>query len=860
MTKIKSKKAKKLSKIFISVLFAILSIAGGLYGIGNYMQARAAGAPSVLKKVVPNGDGTYTISLDVKGDAEKNYNKANVIIVLDSSGSMDENTGTSGYYPSNTNGSNMYGYVDGSYIRLTRNYSYSSGYYYTYTSNGTTYTYTGTRYLHNNNEERIEAAKGAVMDLARGLLSNNTETGATSDLIEIALIDFDTNATIVQQPTTDLEAFANSLASLSAGGGTNWEAALQKAADVDFDDPANEKNTTYVIFVSDGNPTFHITDDGYNDWNSRYSVYGTGQEGETNVANCYNSAKDDARALVNTKKYEFYTIGVYGAVDRMEDLTKYALNTTDDVENKNYFKAEDTFKLQEALNKILQKIELAGFSDITVNDGTTKNVSVSSGTEQGGLIDVDTSSFKYYLSFPITVNGNTITSGAERIKSIEKNSDGTYKITNDKNQVFNNVVRVPELDDNGNEIATIFKMAWTSGENNPFYDRTAPEAELDSNNAVVWDLDDLGVLYDEVTYKVTFEVWPSQAALDLIADLKNGKITYGASTDDQGRPIDPKVWTYLDRNYGIKTNTNEAYVEYTDTRVENDTTHRVNFQTQDPIASASTKVLTVAKEWENSLDSRSSTDISLNVKRGSEIRYAVELPLKDEDGNRILDEEENPIWSNSIYASVGIMTVKDGQVSLKTQGHDYSFAEEQEIAYYWELDAPTVHPMWINGEVDNEGNPVTTMLIKQDGKPTGMADDAATATIDGKTYYKIGNSYYVVDNQLATLTATNNRRSYLQITKDVDGKDAPTDALFTYNVKVTDSEGKTVWFSIYNPDTKEYIMNKPGSETEPAINYISGTGVAPEVKLLIEKPEYAVNFRKINHASGSDIITYELNM
>ena len=47
MKNIKSRKSKKLNKIFISVLFAILSIAGGLYGIGNYMQARAAGAPSV---------------------------------------------------------------------------------------------------------------------------------------------------------------------------------------------------------------------------------------------------------------------------------------------------------------------------------------------------------------------------------------------------------------------------------------------------------------------------------------------------------------------------------------------------------------------------------------------------------------------------------------------------------------------------------------------------------------------------------------------------------------------------------------------------------------------------------------------
>ena len=229
MTRVKSRKAKKLSKKLIGVLFAILSIVGGVYGIGNYMQARAAGAPSVLKKVTYNGDGTYQISLDVKGDSEKNYNKANVIVVLDSSGSMDEGTGTGRYYQSNTYGYTMYGLVNDRYVQLTRHYSYSSGYYYTYTdSNNQTQTYTGTRYLYDSNASRMDAAKDAVTDLARALLSNNTASGNGSDLIEIALIDFDTNATIVQQPTTDLSAFTSSLSSISDGGGTNWEAALQK--------------------------------------------------------------------------------------------------------------------------------------------------------------------------------------------------------------------------------------------------------------------------------------------------------------------------------------------------------------------------------------------------------------------------------------------------------------------------------------------------------------------------------------------------------------------------------------------------------------------------------------------------------
>ena len=41
-------------------------------------------------------------------------------------------------------------------------------------------------------------------------------------------------------------------------GGTNWDDALHKAIDVAND--KNDEDTTYIIFVSDGNPTYHMNE------------------------------------------------------------------------------------------------------------------------------------------------------------------------------------------------------------------------------------------------------------------------------------------------------------------------------------------------------------------------------------------------------------------------------------------------------------------------------------------------------------------------------------------------------------------------------------------------------------------------
>ena len=88
-------------------------------GRGSRMESRD---PDHSKVWIVNGDGTYTISLDVTGDADKIINYVNVIVIVDRSGSMDQDSGTTAYTytPTNDNGDPRYGLIDGEFVELER--------------------------------------------------------------------------------------------------------------------------------------------------------------------------------------------------------------------------------------------------------------------------------------------------------------------------------------------------------------------------------------------------------------------------------------------------------------------------------------------------------------------------------------------------------------------------------------------------------------------------------------------------------------------------------------------------------------------------------------------------------------------
>lgn len=311
-------------------------------GTAEFTMLRSAPAdptkPTTVKTVTPEENGLYKIRLDLTGcvNTTTEVSKANVIIVFDRSGSMT-------YY----------------------------------------------------DPTRLAAAKKATNDVAKSLLDLNTSEHP--DLVELALISFSTTARVNIAKTTKYKEFSDAVNKIKADGGTNWEDALKKASTVNFD---WDGDATYVIFVSDGNPTFRNTKGGYKplDYNLDYYpyVYGTGDDNNTTtVQRCYDEAKDDAKALVDSH-WHFYTIGVFGNVSRMQSLTNYAYSGSDDNNTSagdgHYFAAADAKALSQALSKIAQAITNSlGFSKVSVQDGVTQHSSISANVPDGAISD-----FTYY--------------------------------------------------------------------------------------------------------------------------------------------------------------------------------------------------------------------------------------------------------------------------------------------------------------------------------------------------------------------------------------------------------------------------------------------------------------------------------
>ena len=149
-----------MQKKFFSKLIKSLLALTLVFGVVNWqgLITRASAAeetgPEHDKTLKVNNDGTYTIALNVKGDADKQPTKANVIVVFDTSSSMNTNTGNTEttYTQTDSTGgwnyqNNLYGLVNGEYVQLSRTSTgnWPNITYHFWYNNGQT-EYTGQRY------------------------------------------------------------------------------------------------------------------------------------------------------------------------------------------------------------------------------------------------------------------------------------------------------------------------------------------------------------------------------------------------------------------------------------------------------------------------------------------------------------------------------------------------------------------------------------------------------------------------------------------------------------------------------------------------------------------------------------------
>ena len=297
---------------------------------------------------------------------------------------------------------------------------------------------------------------------------------------------------------------------------------------------------------------------------------------------------------------------------------------------------------------------------------------------------------------------------------------------------------------------------WTKGATSDD-DPGAPGATYSNTNGVTWDLGEAGELKNGWIYSVEFTVWPSQAAYDLIADLNNGIKDWDDLTDEQKASVDGSK----EEGYTLKTNTH-LYTNFTD--LDGNTYQEVNDATPKAM-DLPAPTISVEKLWHNWLDSRDDVDID-----------GLQLVLS-RDGEEYLrfDVDESTDWKkDGIYISCG--QIVDGEI-VET-GHDYYVTEiakeDVDKTEYWEVNSPYYHPMVVDGEMQ---------IFIQD-------DEASSPDFEYN-----GHKYVAADSTAQSLTAINERVSWLNLTKVVTGEDAPADAEFTYTVTITQPDGDDIYFS-----------------------------------------------------------------
>ena len=391
------------------------------------------GAPDHNKRLEPNytngeWDGTYTLYLDVTGNAASvsDKTKADILLIYDTSNSMSTSSGS---------------------------------------------------------QTRYQVAYDVVTDVAEELFAHN-DSDDDDPTVRIAMVSFASTAKQEFGYVDNLNAFNTGFAFANNAstydkeryGATNWEDALQTSYTL-WSSEHREDAKQYVVFISDGEPTCraswcdwydlrdsleYVTTNGNpgtrTDVNTGkqyyeygYSTLSDGAYYYKGVEHAYTNAKDDARVFVNAG-VNFYTVGTFNteeSLQHMNNLTNYAYSgfAYPEVKNKNYKYAEDATALHDVFSDIIHEITMDfGYGNVSIMDSMT-----AAALTTGDLIG-HVSDFKYYKN----PAGGTLT---------EWNGAPTATYNKDTKKVDWDLASVGMLEEN-----TTYTLGFTVWPNQEAYD------------------------------------------------------------------------------------------------------------------------------------------------------------------------------------------------------------------------------------------------------------------------------------------------------------------------------------------------------------------------------------------------------
>ncbi len=523
--------------------------------------------PDPHKNLVPNEkedhtpDGTYTLSLSVKGDRKtgQETRKKNVLFVMDRSSSMNRairymgpvDTSSTDYRGSTDNGSTTFPvrYQNGRWERRNMFGQWTE--------------YDAERYGLYLEEARLPEEQRVLKDLFESLLGNNEINGENSedDNVEIKVISFASKTGVDQgwQGTesgwvrgTNSASLDSAVDKTSTDRGTNWEEALKYAKrEIDTKKQSDGSREDYIIvFLTDGAPTATTAHKEY--------YYGTeGHDGmedsdhrpRNSCEPAYEDATDDARSLIvdanGPTGYELYNIFTYGTNDDYKylvRLTNYAYGDSDyiyddvwdddepedyfpDSENaKKYFtNAQATEDLETALRDIFREIAVQkSYGQTKITDGLRQDAMTFNITDGKPTSAVYTVTPEGSTDPLYTVTASMPVNGGDPVVTFRiydsTHPDGFYEMPG----VWNENVANPDDPLNSYDSGVYYSVTIPSQDSGPDTVYKMALAEIQNGNQLVWDLQPVGELMDGCTYKAEFIVWPNQDAYDYVSALNNG--------------------------------------------------------------------------------------------------------------------------------------------------------------------------------------------------------------------------------------------------------------------------------------------------------------------------------------------------
>lgn len=238
--------------VVLSVLAAVtVALFGAAPAFAAELQLPAPDHAKSAHLDPKTGKINITLSVTGKQDSSESKTSANLIVVLDVSGSMnDPATSNDVTYASKWIDGKTFGYDSrNGWVKLYRErdgYGYN---YYWLAADGSHVDYYGYRYT--ITRSRLDVAKSALSSLADQLI------GPSDSTVKIALETFSSEGGTVSKyyGKDDIAGFKQLVNDTSADGGTNWAQALQNANSAALNDT---KTPTYIVFLSDGQPTYGI--------------------------------------------------------------------------------------------------------------------------------------------------------------------------------------------------------------------------------------------------------------------------------------------------------------------------------------------------------------------------------------------------------------------------------------------------------------------------------------------------------------------------------------------------------------------------------------------------------------------------